>query len=70
MSTCEKDHSGDLPSEFNDLPESQAAKWRHRCAACAYELGRRDVAGAEERLRKRVRELTMIVKELTNGRRS
>lgn len=61
---CNSDHSNVLPAEFNQLPESQAARWRHICAGCAYELGRRHGAEAEERLRQRVRDLTARVKEL------
>ena len=59
MNTCTKDHSaGTLPGTFALLPESQAARWRHICAACAYELGRADAAKTEENLRERVRKLT------------
>jgi hypothetical protein len=65
---CTSDHSDVLPAEFNQLPESQAARWRHVCAGCAYELGRRHAAEAEERLRQRVRDLTAKVKELEGGR--
>ena len=62
--TCTDDHSTVLPAEFNRLPQSQAARWRHICAGCAYELDRRHAAETEERLRQRVRELTAKVKEL------
>lgn len=55
--TCTDDHSNVLPPEFDRLPQSQAARWRHICAGCAYELGRRHAAEAEERLRHRVRDL-------------
>jgi hypothetical protein len=59
MATCNKDHAaGSLPATFASLPESQAAKWRHICAGCAYELGRTDGAKTEENLRERVRKLT------------
>lgn len=68
MSTCVKDHSGDLPADFNRLPESQAARWRHRCAGCAYDLGRRHCEEAENRLRTRVRELTAMMKNVDNNR--
>lgn len=68
MSTCEKDHTGDLPAGFRRLPESQASAWRHLCAGCAYELGRRHNQEAEERLREQVRDLTRVVKELSKGR--
>ena len=41
--TCEKDHSGDLPrGPIIALEESQAGFWRHKCAGCAYEMGKRD----------------------------
>jgi len=55
--TCSVDHSGDLPASFNHLPESQGGAGRHKCAACAYELGRSEAAAAEERLREQVRKL-------------
>ena len=58
MKLCSVDHGTDLPADFDRLPESQAARWRHRCAGCAYALGRRHREEAEERLRDRVRELT------------
>lgn len=64
MKTCNKDHAGDLPGEFDGIPDSQAARWRHRCAGCAYELGRRHGVEAEERLRARVRDLSAKVKDL------
>lgn len=54
---CNRDHSGSLPASFNQLPESQGGVGRHKCAACAYELGRAEGAAAEERLRERVRTL-------------
>ena len=54
----------ELPADFSRLPESQAGKGRHRCAGCAYDLGRRHSAEAEERLRERVRSLTAQVNEL------
>lgn len=62
--TCTNDHSDVLPADFDRLPESQAARWRHICAGCAYELGRRHAAETEERLRQRVRDLTAKVKSL------
>jgi hypothetical protein len=36
---CEKNHEGNIPAKIANLPESQAGAWRHRCAACAYEVG-------------------------------
>jgi hypothetical protein len=68
MGFCSKDHGSDLPADFDRLPDSQAARWRHRCAGCAYALGRRHREEAEERLRARVRELTARVATLENGR--
>lgn len=59
---CSIDH--ELPGDFSRLPESQAGKGRHICAGCAYDLGRRPAAEAEERLRERVRTLSARVKEL------
>lgn len=55
--TCSEPHV-DIPASFNSLPSSQAAKWRHVCAACAYELGRKHADVAEQRLRDRVRALS------------
>ena len=50
---CSEDHVGNLPAEFERLPESQASRWRHICAGCAYDLGRRHAEEAEGRLRER-----------------
>jgi hypothetical protein len=37
---CEKSHEGNVPTgRLSHLAESQAGPWRHRCAACAYEMG-------------------------------
>ena len=36
--TCKKDHSRVQPIMAN-LPVDQGGKGRHKCAACAYELG-------------------------------
>ncbi len=65
--TRTSDHPDMLPAEFDQLPESQAARWRHICAGCAYELGRRLAADVEEWLRQRVRDLTAKVKELQSA---
>jgi hypothetical protein len=55
---CSRDHTGSLPrAAIEALEDSQAAFWRHKCAGCAYEMGRRDAGQAETRLRDRVREL-------------
>ncbi len=59
---CSIDH--ELPADVSRLPESQAGKGRHICVGCAYDLGRRHAAEAEERLRERVRTLAARVKEL------
>jgi hypothetical protein len=62
---CTIDHSGGaVPKALGGLPESQAGTWRHKCVACAYELGLKDGAATEERLRARVRELDAKVREL------
>ena len=55
---CEKDHATSVPRQIESLQESQKGFWRHRCAGCAYEMGRRDAEAADERLRERVRALT------------
>lgn len=57
MNTCGKDHSGEIPKAIEALPDSQAGFWRHRCAGCAYLLGRKHAEEAEQRLRERVRKL-------------
>lgn len=55
---CSNDHSGNLPRpRIEALEDSQRDFWRHKCAGCAYEMGRADAAVSEENLRKRVREL-------------
>ena len=48
-------HSDDVPWE--QVNESQAREWRHKCAACAYERGlqaglRRGIELAEEMARR------------------
>lgn len=66
--TCSIDHSGGhLPAAFNSLPESQAGVARHKCAGCAYELGRAEGAAAEERLRDRLRALSDEIERLRQG---
>lgn len=35
---CSKDHSA-IQQIMNTLPTDQGGKGRHKCAACAYELG-------------------------------
>ena len=37
---CERDHSGETTLEITELDSSQAGEGRHKCAGCAYELGR------------------------------
>jgi hypothetical protein len=54
---CGKDHSGEVPRAVGDLHDSQAGFWRHRCAGCAYPLGRQHAGEAETRLRARIAEL-------------
>jgi len=41
--TCTIDRSGGIPNgAIQALQESQAGFWRHKCAGCSYEMGRRD----------------------------
>lgn len=55
--SCSKDHSGNIPkAKISALEDSQSNFWRHKCAGCAYEMGRADAAEAEDRLRTRVRQ--------------
>lgn len=62
---CDKDHAGSIPEKaIKGLQDSQAGFWRHKCAGCAYEMGKRDAAASEERLRTRVRELMDEVEKL------
>ena len=66
---CGNDHSTELPASFATLPESQAGRWRHTCAGCAYRFGRNEAAAAKERLRERVRKLEAELKQLkTSGK--
>jgi hypothetical protein len=62
---CSIDHTDEIPAAIGTLPESQAGFWRHRCAGCAYLLGRRHAGEAEARLRERVRRLEAQVREMT-----
>lgn len=65
---CSSNHEGGhLPAAFNNLPESQAGIARHKCAGCAYELGRAEGAAAEGRLRDRLRALTEEIALLKKG---
>lgn len=64
MASCDKDHASVPKKDIEKLPTSQAAEGRHRCALCAYELGRKHAAEAEERLRERVRGLVAEVDTL------
>jgi len=38
--SCQNGHSATIDALLHDLPESQAGAGRHKCTACAYELGR------------------------------
>jgi len=38
---CDKDHE-DVPHGLRHLPHNQKVRWRHTCAACAYERGYAD----------------------------
>jgi hypothetical protein len=64
MSTCDRDHTDVSSAAMESVPESQGKRWRHRCAACAYELGLAHGARTEGRLRERVRELSAKVDAL------
>jgi len=54
---CAKDHSGEIPKAIEVLQDSQAGFWRHKCAGCAYEMGKRDGETAAGNLREQVRKL-------------
>ena len=64
MANCDKDHATVPKKDIESLPHSQADVGRHRCALCAYELGRQHAGEAEQRLRGRVRELVAEVDAL------
>ena len=41
--SCGKNHQFTMQRvEWNQISYSQANQWRHKCAACAYELGYKD----------------------------
>lgn len=61
---CTRDHDADLPRAVGALDDSAHGFWNHKCAGCAYEMGRADAALAEERLRTQVRELEAKLVEL------
>lgn len=65
---CKIDHAGEVPQAIAVMQESQAGFWRHRCAGCAYLLGRQHSQAAEERLREQVRRLKERVAELEAGK--
>lgn len=60
--SCTINHHGQTTQKLADLPESQAGFWRHRCAACAYDLGveegMRRLKAENEALRKKVDQAT------------
>ena len=62
--SCTRNHDADLPRAVGALDDSNHGFWNHKCAGCAYEMGRGDAAAAEERLRVQVRELEARVVEL------
>ena len=64
MADCKGHPPGSIPAAIGNLPNSQADIWRHKCAACAYLLGREHGAQSEENLRNRVRSLTEQVRAL------
>jgi hypothetical protein len=61
---CRIDHSGDVPRAVEKLEDSQAGYWRHRCAGCAYLLGRKHADETEERLRNLIRDMQAKIDEL------
>lgn len=61
---CTRDHDVDLPRAVGALDDSDHGFWNHKCAGCAYQMGRADAALSEERLRTQVRELEAKVVEL------
>lgn len=63
--SCSQDHSGEVPASIAKLEDSQAGFWRHKCAGCAYLLGRTEARQAEERLRARIREVEAKLAVLT-----
>ena len=50
--TCEQEHNlADHNVDWDAMLASQRGPWRHKCAACAYELGFRDaIAYATRRI--------------------
>jgi hypothetical protein len=64
---CKVEHSGEVPRAIEKLQDSQAGFWRHRCAGCAYLLGRKHAEEAEERLRVRIRQLQEAIEKLKAG---
>lgn len=58
MTTCDQKHDNIPKKDFENLPYSQAAEGRHRCARCAYELGQQK---AKEQFRERVAALVVEI---------
>ena len=68
---CDMDHTGNLPRpKIEALENSQRDFWRHKCAGCAYEMGRADAGVTEDNLRRRVQQLHARVEELEGQIRS
>lgn len=61
MAYCDNPYDTVPKKDIERLPKSQAAEGRHKCALCAYELGRQQAGEAEPRLRERVRTLVAEV---------
>ncbi len=64
MASCNNSHYTVPKKDIERLPHSQPAEGRHKCALCAYELGRQQAGEAEQRLRERVRSLVVEVDAL------
>lgn len=47
---CDKDHD-EVPRSIRNLPHNQKVRYRHICAACAYEKGYADGLAAANRPR-------------------
>lgn len=66
--TCQKDHTGTTLA-LQDLPASQKNDVRHRCAACAFELGfKQGVETADRRFRNKLRDVMITINDIYNGR--
>lgn len=61
---CAEQHTGNIPEDLAALPVSQAGFWRHKCAACAYEMGVKAGLKMAGRSQRQDRKIATLVDEI------